>query len=297
MSGSDVSSAEVGRDDGPDLRMVTANCSDTNLNVTARLAEIQEKSPQFNDYALSMGDDDLLVAAIKEASFIPTLGDVGEPELDLSFSSVVHASTPFPGRGGMGPPDSRPHVFHVPPTPFNSMSTSTDTNHTDISDLIVITSALEEEGYGLQIGQEIALEVGQEPDQEKMQDKMPEAEVGQEDIPNPTPNAVTNKRKLAFNPNRKDVCKGMSTEQVEKLSSDKKITEYKRPKTVYDKEVRRRDKLATNLSMLRQVVPGITEKTDNTAVFEMASSYIIFLKSKVGDKEHDKLFLKSRMPF
>ena len=54
-----------------------------------------------------------------------------------------------------------------------------------------------------------------------------------------------------FNSNRKDVCKGMSTEQVEKLSLDKKITEYKRPKSVYDKEVRRRDKLATNLSMLR----------------------------------------------
>jgi len=195
----------------------------------------------------------------------------------------------------MAPPYRRPSLSNVPPTPFNSFSTDTDA---DISDLIVITSALEEEGHGLQIGQEIVLEVGQELNSGNTQETMTQREGVWADDLNPSDDAVTYKRKPSgFNSNRKDVCKGMSTEQVEKLSLDKKITEYKRPKSVYDKEVRRRDKLATNLSMLRQLVPGITERTDNTQVFEMASEYIIFLQSKVGDKEFEKAFLKSRLTF
>ena len=46
----------------------------------------------------------------------------------------------------------------------------------DISDLIVITSALEEEGHGLQIGQEIVLEVGQESNSENTQETMTQPE-------------------------------------------------------------------------------------------------------------------------
>ena len=45
----------------------------------------------------------------------------------------------------------------------------------------------------------------------------------------------------------------------------------------------------------RQVVPGVTEDTDNTAVFEETAKYVTFLREKVGDQEEDKLFLKERM--
>merc|ERR1712126_684641 len=236
MSNSDVSSPEVGRDDGTgsSLRMAANYSSDTNLNVTTR-PEVREESSgtQSKDFTLSLEDDDL-VAAIKEASFIPTLEvveteellshvEMEEPQINLSFSSAVHVSTPYPGRE-MAPPYRRPSLSNAPPTPFNSFSTDSDAN---ISDLIVITSALEEEGHGLQIGQEIVLEVGQELNSGNTQETMTQREGVWADDLNPSDDAVTYKRKPSgFNSNRKDVCKGMSTEQVEKLSLDKKITEY-----------------------------------------------------------------------
>ena len=62
--------------------------------------------------------------------------------------------------------------------------------------------------------------------------------------------------------NRKDLCSGMSVEQLEKLSNDKKITEFHSPMSIHDKEVRRRNRISSSVCMLRKIVPGITEDTE-----------------------------------
>lgn len=50
--------------------------------------------------------------------------------------------------------------------------------------------------------------------------------------------------------------------------------------------VRARIKEACNL--LRQLVPGMSEKTDKATVFEFAARYVHFLKSHTG-AQHDKV--------
>jgi len=199
-------------------------------------------SPDLADFT----DDDEMATAIKEACFIP---DFKGTEVEDLLNEVED---------------------------FNSFNVDMAS---EIDDLIVITSALEEEAVT-----EVPLK------------NKEEVTAGRDQPPVAEASAPPNTKSKMYS-NRKEICMGMSAEEVEKLSSDKKITEYNRPKSVYDKEVRRRDKHSTMLSMLRQVVPGITVKTDNTVVFERASSYIIFLQNKVGDKENDKSFLKERMPF
>ena len=56
-----------------------------------------------------------------------------------------------------------------------------------------------------------------------------------------------------FRAARKDVCKNMSTEEFERFTQEKKISDWVEPKSIYDKETRRREKTATRLSMLRSV--------------------------------------------
>ena len=43
--------------------------------------------------------------------------------------------------------------------------------------------------------------------------------------------------------------------------------------------------------LMRQLVPGMSDKTDKATVFEFGARYIHFLKSFIGT-EHDKVSLK-----
>jgi len=44
----------------------------------------------------------------------------------------------------------------------------------------------------------------------------------------------------------------------------------------------------TNIDLMRQLVPGMSEKTDKATVFEFSARYIHFLKNFVGT-HHDKV--------
>jgi len=97
--------------------------------------------------------------------------------------------------------------------------------------------------------------------------------------------------------NRKDVCLGMSAAEVEKMAEVKNgIREWKSPISVKDKEVRRRLRINTSISMLRKIVPGVTDETENTQVFEAAAKYMAYLKKEAGNGVHDKEFLAEYMP-
>jgi len=108
--------------------------------------------------------------------------------------------------------------------------------------------------------------------------------------PSPSGAAAAKKRR-----NRKDMCAGMTAAELEQFSNDTKITEYRSPMSVNDKEVRRRNRISSCISMLRKIVPGVTEDTENTEVFEASAKYIAYLKQRVG-KEFDKEFLSQLMP-
>lgn len=95
--------------------------------------------------------------------------------------------------------------------------------------------------------------------------------------------------------NRKDLCAMMSVDELEAMSNQKKITEYKAPMSISEKEVRRRNRINSSISVLRKIVPGITGDTENTDVYETTAKYILFLKQVVG-AAHDKAFLSEMIP-
>ena len=66
-----------------------------------------------------------------------------------------------------------------------------------------------------------------------------------------TPEKAQGAKKKQGYKSRKDVCKNMSAEEFERFTEEKKISDWVAPKTIYDKEARRREKTATRLSMLR----------------------------------------------
>lgn len=277
-----MSSPEVVRDDG----------SRSNLMLVASHEDlptlpVPNLDRNDNKFLSSSGVDDEVAAAIANASFIiPELKgpDVEDVLGGMEESGPVHVSTPsLPGK--MLPPRRLNFSgVEVPPTPFNSFDC--ERSDADLEDAIMTEAANLEMENKLKLALAAAAKAVETP-------KAVETSVMTS--PSCSGGAVAAKKRAFCSANRKDVCKGMSVEEVERVCEDKRVTEYKPPNSVYEKEVRRRDKIATCLSMLRQVVPGITPETDNTAVFEMTAKYVTFLKDKVGDKEQDKLFLKERM--
>jgi len=281
MSGSDVSSPEVIRDDGSrsNLMMVA---SDENI-ASYPLRQVLDKNDNKTELIAASGiDDDDISAAIASASFvIPELkGADVEDVLDVVAEGCrpVHVSTPsLPGKAPL-PRRLNFSGVEVPPTPFNSFDY--ERSDADLEEAIVTEAA------NLEMHNKLQLAAA----------KAATATAGtMADAATASSSSDGSKKRTYPHCNRKDICKGMSVEEVERLSEDMKVTEYKAPNSIYDKEVRRRAKIATCLSMLRQVVPGVTEDTDNTAVFEKTAKYVTFLREKVGDQEQDKLFLKERM--
>ncbi|XP_067655200.1 uncharacterized protein [Haliotis asinina] len=62
------------------------------------------------------------------------------------------------------------------------------------------------------------------------------------------------------------------------------------------KERKRRARIKEACDLMRQLVPGMSEKTDKATVFEFAARYIYFLKNFVGSA-HDKDFLIKYSPY
>ncbi|XP_071104281.1 uncharacterized protein [Haliotis cracherodii] len=62
------------------------------------------------------------------------------------------------------------------------------------------------------------------------------------------------------------------------------------------KERKRRARIKEACDLMRQLVPGMSEKTDKATVFEFAARYIYFLKNFVGTS-HDKDFLIKYSPY
>lgn len=62
------------------------------------------------------------------------------------------------------------------------------------------------------------------------------------------------------------------------------------------KERRRRARIKEACNLLRQLVPGMSDKTDKATVFEFAARYVHFLKSHTGN-QFDKDFLMKYSPY
>jgi len=201
--------------------------------------------------------------------------------------------------------------FTVPPTPFNSLNEGSGLVSEPIMDAIVVSS---EEVVGVeeptvaQADSDAALmaELNQIcATQEKLlEEQFRENErggKGTESVVMEKAQGGAKKKQGGgggFRAARKDVCKNMSTEEFERFTQEKKISDWVEPKSIYDKETRRREKTATRLSMLRQLVPGVTPETDNTTLYEETARYLVFLREKLDNKkELDKQFLKQHMPW
>ena len=88
----------------------------------------------------------------------------------------------------------------------------------------------------------------------------------------------------------------MTVADLEKMSEEMKITDYCPPKDVHEKEMRRRKRISACICMLRKIVPGITDATENAEVFEISAKYLAYLKAKVGT-QYDAAFLLEQMQF
>ncbi|XP_013415831.1 myosin tail region-interacting protein MTI1-like [Lingula anatina] len=62
------------------------------------------------------------------------------------------------------------------------------------------------------------------------------------------------------------------------------------------KERKRRARISEACHALRQLVPGLSDKTDKATVFEFAAQYIIHLREVIGS-EYDKDFLRKYSPY
>jgi len=201
--------------------------------------------------------------------------------------------------------------FTVPPTPFNSLNEGSGLVSEPVMHAIVVSSeevvGVEEEPTVAQADSDAALmaELNQIC---AIQEKLYEEEFGEKEREGQGTESVTEKAQGGakkkrgggggFRAARKDVCKNMSTEEFERFTQEKKISDWVEPKSIYDKETRRREKTATRLSMLRQLVPGVTSETDNTTLYEETARYLVFLREKLDNKkELDKQFLKQHMPW
>merc|ERR1711962_143501 len=201
--------------------------------------------------------------------------------------------------------------FTVPPTPFNSLNEGSGLESEPVMHAIVVSSeevvGVEEEPTVAQADSDAALmaELNQIC---AIQEKLYEEEFGEKEGGGQGTESVVMEKAQGgakkkrggggFRAARKDVCKNMSTEEFERFTQEKKISDWVEPKSIYDKETRRREKTATRLSMLRQLVPGVTSETDNTTLYEETARYLVFLREKLDNKkELDKQFLKQHMPW
>jgi len=83
----------------------------------------------------------------------------------------------------------------------------------------------------------------------------------------------------------------LTLDEVEKLSSERRqAMEYKGAMSVAEKETARRERINVSISILRKIIPTVTDSTENTEVFEIAARYLAFLKRKTEGK-HDRGYL------
>lgn len=83
----------------------------------------------------------------------------------------------------------------------------------------------------------------------------------------------------------------LTAEEVERISLQRRVaTEYKGAMTTAQKEIVRRGNINDCLSMLRKIIPGISDSTENTEVYEITARYVAFLKEKTEGK-HDRNYL------
>jgi len=83
----------------------------------------------------------------------------------------------------------------------------------------------------------------------------------------------------------------LTADEVERISLQRRVaTEYKGAMTTAQKEIVRRGNINDCLSMLRKIIPGISDTTENTEVYEITARYVAFLKEKTEGK-HDRNYL------
>lgn len=83
----------------------------------------------------------------------------------------------------------------------------------------------------------------------------------------------------------------LSLDEVEKLTSVRRqAMEYKGAMSIAEKETVRREKINDSISILRKIIPTVTDSTENTEVFEIAARYVAFLRQKTEGK-HDRGYL------
>merc|ERR1711860_473487 len=73
---------------------------------------------------------------------------------------------------------------------------------------------------------------------------------------------------------------------ISTLSASPKIDPYMNAQSVSGKE--------TSIQTLCEIVPGVDDKTDDTKALELATKYILFLKTRVNP-DHDKEFLRKQI--
>jgi len=83
----------------------------------------------------------------------------------------------------------------------------------------------------------------------------------------------------------------LSLDEVEKLTSVRRqAMEYKGAMSIAEKETVRREKINDSISILRKIIPTVTDTTENTEVFEITARYVAFLKQK-SEGKHDRGYL------
>lgn len=84
----------------------------------------------------------------------------------------------------------------------------------------------------------------------------------------------------------------LTIDELEKVNYERRqATEYKGAMSIAEKEIIRREKINDSLSMLRKIIPTITDLTENSEVFEVTARYVAFLRHKTeGKYDRDYLY-------
>lgn len=83
----------------------------------------------------------------------------------------------------------------------------------------------------------------------------------------------------------------LTMDEVEKVSCERQeVTEYKGAMSIAEKEIVRRGKINDSISLLRKIIPTVTDSTENTEVFEITARYAAFLREKTEGK-YDRGYL------
>lgn len=83
----------------------------------------------------------------------------------------------------------------------------------------------------------------------------------------------------------------LTIDEVEKVNCERQeVTEYKGAMSIAEKEIIRRGKINDSISLLRKIIPTVTDSTENTEVFEITARYAAFLRQKTEGK-YDRGYL------